>query len=905
MIEMDYITWLDVDEKIKETLAKDENMRKRCSIEVYPDYIDVVYDCHECETDLKWLWDFFEGCFASWFDSKNKKVILNRPAGAEQSLTIEAAGGSVEPLQMRIRPLFSSMGNLLESRNEKIRPLELPEIKQPQLMAFYSFKGGVGRTVHLTAAAESFLQQHPDKKILIIDSDIEAPGLTWWAQEQNGGVFSISLMDLLVLANDDDDDYRVTIETVAEELQEQMLRIDEHDVYFLPAFRSIKQLLSFPVKPENFISGIERTWDYSKVLAMLGERLKVDFVFIDLRAGLSELTAPILFDPRILRVVVTTASNQSVEGTCLVLHEMQKMNEILGVSMNKDSRYKDIFLLTSMLDDNLRQSDRYRSVQEKLASAYMEEVQQKDDDLHEPVVLQMMERIIDTNFAQGLLNTASLTSLCNNLRNTDVLAKMSSLLRQVYEEPEPLMAEETTKTEVELQEIERLCMEMEYAESGTGREFMHIPAVEELAKRYFKKLPSVVSMGNKGSGKTYLFLQLVRLGRWGDFLQKILPETSLQDTRNDGALLFPFLCSETLQDKAMELVNEQQERVFIALEADYKLHRTQAALREEIRTALQQGNTQWNSFWLVQIGKSLGMQEKEITLERLQRYLEKQNVILLIDGLEDLFSNVYENDAEAAALNSLLGVAEFLREERENHLGYICFVRSDLVRGVRQQNLGQYENLYKAFELKWDFEEALRLVYWLYQKGAAEDPESGDKNWKISGRKLSEELLIPFWGKKLGKNTSREAATSRWVLGALSDFNGQMQARDLVRFIGNAARLSSEGAITYPDRLLQPKAIRESVKRCSQEKIKEITQEYQNIKEILVKLKRHESDVTLPFSREELGLSDFEIKKLEGLGMVKKLDDKYYMPEIFRNGFGFALEKGARPKVLMLMKQSL
>ena len=50
---MDYITWLDVDEKIKETLAKDENMRKRCSIEVYPDYIDVVYDCHECETDLK------------------------------------------------------------------------------------------------------------------------------------------------------------------------------------------------------------------------------------------------------------------------------------------------------------------------------------------------------------------------------------------------------------------------------------------------------------------------------------------------------------------------------------------------------------------------------------------------------------------------------------------------------------------------------------------------------------------------------------------------------------------------------------------------------------------------------------------------------------------------------------
>ena len=42
---------------------------------------------------------------------------------------------------------------------------------------------------------------------------------------------------------------------------------------------------------------------------------------------------------------------------------------------------------------------------------------------------------------------------------------------------------------------------------------------------------------------------------------------------------------------------------------------------------------------------------------------------------------------------------------------------------------------------------------------------------------------------KLGRKDSREAFSDRWILAALSDFTGQLQARDIVRFL----RYSSEG----------------------------------------------------------------------------------------------------------------
>lgn len=53
-----------------------------------------------------------------------------------------------------------------------------------QIVAFHSFKGGVGRTVHAVAMADAVARR--GGKVLLIDADLEAPGITWMHRGRHG-----------------------------------------------------------------------------------------------------------------------------------------------------------------------------------------------------------------------------------------------------------------------------------------------------------------------------------------------------------------------------------------------------------------------------------------------------------------------------------------------------------------------------------------------------------------------------------------------------------------------------------------------------------------------------------------------------------------------------------------------
>ena len=78
----------------------------------------------------------------------------------------------------------------------------LKKLSSP-VIAFHSYKGGVGRTLSLIAFAQAWtnIQDDPQKnKLLIIDSDLEAPGLTLIQGNLNETAFSY--LDLLTLIQD-------------------------------------------------------------------------------------------------------------------------------------------------------------------------------------------------------------------------------------------------------------------------------------------------------------------------------------------------------------------------------------------------------------------------------------------------------------------------------------------------------------------------------------------------------------------------------------------------------------------------------------------------------------------------------------------------------------------------------
>ena len=157
-----------------------------------------------------------------------------------------------------------------------------------------------------------------------------------------------------------------------------------------------------------------------------------------------------------------------------------------------------------------------------------------------------------------------------------------------------------------------------------------------------------------------------------------------------------------------------------------------------------------------------------------------------------------------------------VRFRTHRFLGIVIFSRADIARSAVSQNFGQFAKPYESFELRWDREQALRLVYWLTQK-PGELPDLVDDIQQLNETRLRD-LLEPLWGQKLGSQSAREARTADWVLAALSDFNGRIQARDLVRLVQYAASDSSR-SVNFPDRVLTPQSIRDAVEKCSAKKI--------------------------------------------------------------------------------------
>lgn len=67
----------------------------------------------------------------------------------------------------------------------------------PKIVTFFSYKGGMGRTTALVASALELIRQH--KNVLMIDTDLEAPGLsTFFFQEGDAGQIIKGTVDYLL-----------------------------------------------------------------------------------------------------------------------------------------------------------------------------------------------------------------------------------------------------------------------------------------------------------------------------------------------------------------------------------------------------------------------------------------------------------------------------------------------------------------------------------------------------------------------------------------------------------------------------------------------------------------------------------------------------------------------------------
>src|ERR1039457_3253831 len=200
-----------------------------------------------------------------------------------------------------------------------------------EVITFYSFKGGTGRTMALANVATILSQEKPQPSILMLDWDIEAPGLHRFferrldssAMERIRQGAQPGLLDLFSAieetvkssgqviqapgSDDEADAFFTRLQT-----DRFIVRLQDPPLDFIPAGAFDRHYGSRVQSFDWAALHRDRPWIYASFAGFLSRRYR--YVFVDSRTGVSDTTGicTALMPDKL--VVVFTPNTQSIVG---------------------------------------------------------------------------------------------------------------------------------------------------------------------------------------------------------------------------------------------------------------------------------------------------------------------------------------------------------------------------------------------------------------------------------------------------------------------------------------------------------------------------------------------------------------------------------------------------------------
>ncbi len=157
-------------------------------------------------------------------------------------------------------------------------------------LAFYSIKGGVGRSTALAITARELAES--GKRVLVIDLDLESPGLSCSLLPSDRytryGIVDWLVEDLIGNGN-----------AVIASLHALSPISHDGEVFIVPAYGSSKEYiekLGRAWMPKLDSNGINEKWQFrlARFLSSIEDELKPDIVLLDCRAGITETASAVL-----------------------------------------------------------------------------------------------------------------------------------------------------------------------------------------------------------------------------------------------------------------------------------------------------------------------------------------------------------------------------------------------------------------------------------------------------------------------------------------------------------------------------------------------------------------------------------------------------------------------------------
>lgn len=796
-------------------------------------------------------------------------LILESIAGHERVLPVSIEETTPEARAEMWPPSFGRPPIIVP---EPARPTEEVRRSRPCVVAFHSFKGGVGRT---TLALATSLEIAKSRRVLLIDGDFEAPGISWLLKTRLPSP-SISFADLLSLMQGDASANGVeTLQLVADRLQDSIL----DNCILLPAFRSVIGLETLEIRPEQAALGRPKFF-LTSFLQDLATRMSAECVVVDLRAGASELAAGLLLDPRVYRVFVTTLGGQSLLG----MSHLMRFLASRAPSQSETDPYPAMAItqVPEGMEAHAEDSEA------PLTDAWKGFVPANQRGEEQPTLI----RIPFDKSLQAL--PADWAQVSSALAGSGTTRQAEQLLDwlPLGQGSEATASGGRREGRGALQEFARQRI---FGERSGKLSFLQTPPLRALVSDHRAAPPALVVVGDKGSGKTFTFLQLALSGKWGAFAKLLEFGSGGFDVPIIPALL-PSNLSGILRTKLSTAIGVGLDSGPPALERGVNAYLTdQSQSRSE---------GDWLDAWLNVVAWSAGLRGTGGREGRaaIQALPPRPQFIAVMDGLEELYPDLAADPASQLATRVLLrDVPQWLAQVPGRPMGIIIFARRDYVEGALKQNSAQFFSRYDPYALKWNPVEALRLALWMGVKsGALSKPTSIES--LPEGQLIN--ALIPLWGKKLGSDESREASSAEWVLSALSDLKNGIQARDMIRFLANAAGESlQQGAVSFTDRILTPSAIRKVIPTCSREKVREVAEEDAVLGRIFRKIQVAPTQkLKNPFGPEldELGAEDLTILQDRGVIQRDQKTGQYWVAPIYLYGLNFKYSGAGRHRNIKL-----
>ncbi|MFB3776109.1 MAG: tyrosine-protein kinase family protein [Bryobacteraceae bacterium] len=224
-------------------------------------------------------------------------------------------------VKLRLANRFRSKGFWLTTPDEPAWPTP-----RPPVIAFYSFKGGVGRT---TAAASFAIQRaRAGERVAVVDLDLEAPGIGTLLDPGEG----LPGAEWGVL------DYLLERPVIPE-------RLDLRDYYHACAREAVTgsgEILVIPAgrQDSGFLAKLSRVdleppppleqHPLLQLLEQVRDDLQPQWILLDCRAGISEAAGFVLSGLSHLTVLFGTTSEQSWLGLRIILERLGKERVLQG-----------------------------------------------------------------------------------------------------------------------------------------------------------------------------------------------------------------------------------------------------------------------------------------------------------------------------------------------------------------------------------------------------------------------------------------------------------------------------------------------------------------------------------------------------------------------------------------------